>query len=193
MEAEKFTLYSIDEYLEMEEKSEVRHEYLGGTFHAMSGASRRHNRIALNIASFLRGRFAGGPCEVYIEGVKVRIRTQVSDFFYYPDVVVGCDPADSHEFYLENPAILFEVTSPGTESTDRREKWLAYQTLESLQHYLIVSQEKPRIEWLRRSGDGWEVLTLTRPEDRLDFPELVAELTLAEVYEGIEFASANGI
>lgn len=187
MEAEKFTFYSINEYLEFEERSEIRHEYLGGTIHAMSGASRRHNWIALTIASSLRQRLKGGPCEVYIEGVKVHIQTQVSDFFYYPDVVIGCDPSDTHDLYLEKPSIIFEVTSPTTESTDRREKLLAYQTLKSLNHYLIVSQDQMQVEWLRRAGDHWEVLRLTKKGDRIEFGTPEATLSVEEIYEGIVF------
>lgn len=111
----------------------------------------------------------------------------MSDFFYYPDVVIGCDPSDTHEQYLEKPSIIFEVTSPGTESTDRREKLLAYQTLESLNHYLIVSQDQMRVEWLRRAGDHWEVLKLTKKGDCIDFVEPEARLSLEEIYEGIVF------
>lgn len=187
MEAEQFTLYSVADYLELEELSEVKHEYLGGTIHAMSGAWRRHNEIAGNVYRKIIPQLSGGPCKTYIEGVKVHIRTEVSDFFYYPDVVIGCDPSDSHEQYLEKPSIIFEVTSPGTESTDRREKLLAYQTLESLNHYLIVSQDQMRVEWLRRAGDHWEVLKLTKKGDCIDFVEPEARLSLEEIYEGIVF------
>jgi Uma2 family endonuclease len=154
----------------------------------MAGANRRHNEIISSILAVLRPRLKGGTCKIYIEAVKLHIKTSLAEYFYYPDVMVGCDPADNHEYYLEHPSILFEVLSPSTESIDRREKLLAYQTIPSLEHYVIVAQEERRIEWLRREGNSWKVSVLTRPEDRLEFPGQGASLTLAEIYDGIEFA-----
>ena len=118
--------------------------------------------------------------------MKLHIKTSLAEYFYYPDVMVGCDPADNHEYYLKSPSILFEVLSPSTESIDRREKLLAYQTIPSLEHYVIVAQEERRVEWLQREGNSWKVLVLTQPEERLEFPGQKASLTLAEIYEGIE-------
>ena len=186
MEAEKYTLYTIEDYLEAEQRSEIRHEYLYGTIHAMAGGSRRHNEIANSISSELRSHLKGGPCRTYISDVKVRVRAMGGDLFYYPDVMVGCDPTDRHDYYLERPSVLVEVTSPSTESTDRREKLLAYQSIASLDHYVIVSQEDRRIECFRRAANGWDRLILTSPEDGLDFAALGATLTLGEVYDGID-------
>ena len=170
--------FSVEEYLRDEVARETRHEYLGGTVHAMAGANRRHNEIISSIFALLRPQLKNGTCKAYIEAVKLHIKTSLAEYFYYPDVMVGCDPADNHEYYLESPSILFEVLSPSTESIDRREKLLAYQT--------IVAQEERRVEWLQREGNSWKVLVLTQPEERLEFPGQKASLTLAEIYEGIE-------
>jgi len=190
MEARSYQTCTPEAYLEAEKVAEVRHEYLAGTVHAMAGASRRHNRIALSIATTLRRQVRGGPCEVYLEGVKVRIRTAISEFFYYPDAMVGCAPEDRHEFYLENPSLLFEVLSPSTDQIDRREKLLAYQTISSLDHYLIVSQDERQVERIRRDGATWTATVLEEPHDRLSFPKQGMELTLAEIYEGIQFGES---
>jgi len=189
MEAVKYGNCTPEAYLEAEKLSEIRHEYLAGTVHAMSGASRRHNRITGAIYRLLADRLAGrgGPCEVYMEGVKVRIRTAINEFFYYPDVMLGCDPEDRHEFYLEKPSLIFEVLSPSTDQIDRREKLLAYQTIPSLDHYLIVSQDERRVEWIRREGKAWTAELLEAAGDRLVFEQHGIELTLAEIYEGIDF------
>lgn len=180
--------FSVEEYLRDEALREVRHEYLVGTVHAMAGASRQYNRIVRRIESHLNEQFGKGPCEAWNSDVKLHIKTSLAEYFYYPDVMVGCDPADNHEYYLESPSILFEVLSPSTEAIDRREKLLAYQTIPSLEHYVIVAQEERRIEWLQREGNSWKVSVLTRPEERLEFPGQAASLSLAEIYEGIEFA-----
>jgi Uma2 family endonuclease len=184
--AEQLQLFTVEDYLRDEVGRETRHEYLGGTVHAMAGASRQHNRIVRRIESHLNEQFGKETCEAWNSDVKLHIKTSLAEYFYYPDVMVGCDPADNHEYYLESPSILFEVLSPSTESIDRREKLLAYQTIPSLEHYVIVAQEERRVEWLQREGNSWKVLVLTQPEERLEFPGQKASLTLAEIYEGIE-------
>jgi Uma2 family endonuclease len=187
MKWEKYTLITVEDYLEAEQRSEVRHEYLYGTIHAMAGGSKRHNAICGQIYRLVVGRLGRGPCRVYIADVKVRVRTRLGEIFYYPDVMVGCDPTDRHEFYLERPSILFEVTSPSTELTDRREKLTAYQSLASLGHYVIVSQDARSVEWFRRVEDGWERFVLKAAQDRIEFGEVEVTMSLEEIYEGIDF------
>lgn len=187
MEAEKYTLFTVEEYLEAEQRSEIRHEYLYGTIHAMAGGSKRHNAICGQIYRLFANRLGRGPCRAFIADVKVLVRTRLGEIFYYPDVMVGCDPTDRNDFYLERPSILFEVTSPSTEQTDRREKLTAYQSLASLEHYVIVSQDTRSAEWFRRAGDGWERILLADPGDALGFDGPGVELTLGEIYEGIDF------
>lgn len=179
--------FSVEEYLRDEALREVRHEYLNGTVHAMEGASRRHNRIARRIENLLTIQFGNGSCEAWTSGVKLHIQCDLGEVFYYPDVMVVCDPADNHESFLEHPSILFEVLAPSTEQIDRREKFQTCRSIHSLEHYVIVAQEERRIEWLQREGNSWKVLVLTQPEERLEFPGQKASLTLAEIYEGIEF------
>lgn len=191
MEAEKIDWYSVEDYLALEERSEVKHEYLAGTIFAMSGASRRHNQIALNVAVRLREQTSGGPCSVYMEGVKARIQSKKAVNFYYPDVMVGCDPDDDHEYYLERPSVVFEVTSPGTDRTDRREKVMGYQLIETLTDYIIVAQERCHVEWYYVSNGLLELKTLDSMDQTIEFPSIGATLTLFEVYEGIAFDDAE--
>ena len=184
MAAEKFQIVSVAEYLAEEEGGEVRHEYLHGTLHAMAGSSRRHNEICGQLYEMLRSRLRGGPCETYFSDVKLHIRVLAGDLFYYPDVMVGCDPTDRHEYYLERPTVVFEVTSPTTALTDRREKLLAYKSVPSLEHYVMVSQDEMRVEWLRRAGEGWERLVLTEPGERLEMESIGAGMSVGEIYAG---------
>lgn len=173
-------LLSVEEYLRLEEASEVKHEYIAGAVYAMVGASRRHNRIALNIASRLLAVAGEGPCRVYMADVKLRAAPGV---LYYPDVMVACGP-EGDPLIEEAPCLLVEVTSPGTEIVDRREKWAAYREIESLQTYLIVHQDERRVEryyrderneWRRAEVAGEGRLPLTCPE---------IELSLEEIYRG---------
>lgn len=133
---------SPEEYLEGEQLSEVRHEYLGGSVYAMSGASEPRNVISLNIATALREHLRGHRCHVYRNDMKVRLRVTDDDYFYYPDVFVACEHGESSPYFKEHPAIIFEVISPATERVDRREKLLAYQRIPSMEIYALVEQER---------------------------------------------------
>ena len=124
----------------MERDSPVRHEYVGGMVHAMTGASRRHNRISLNIARKLADAAEGTPCRVYISDMKV---LTPDDLGYYPDVMVACGSAPEDEYLETDPCLIVEVLSPNTESKDRREKLVAYMKIPSLRTYLILDQVPP--------------------------------------------------
>lgn len=120
---------SVERYLELERESLIRHEYVGGQLYAMTGTTKRHNLIVGNILVALREAAKGTSCRVYSENVKVRTP---EDVVYYPDVMVACEP-DTDDLYVEQePCLLVEVISPTTESTDRREKLIAYRTIPRL-------------------------------------------------------------
>lgn len=174
---------SIEEYLDLEETSPVRHEYVAGQLYTMTGTTRRHNEIVLNIAIRLRAAARSGPCHVYVESVKVRA---AGDVVYYPDVVVTCDPTDDDPLIVHRPCLVVEVLSPSTRVTDQREKAMVYKTMASLGAYLIIDQEQRLVErhWRDRSGE-WRRTVVTEHGDLpLPCPEL--PLTLDEVYEGVE-------
>jgi len=116
---------TVAEYLESEKSSPMRHEYLAGQVYAMGGTSATHNLIAGNVFARLRAHLRGRPCRVFISDMKVRI--EAVDFFYYPDVLVICDPEDSEEYFKTRPCLIIEVASPTTALIDKREKLLAYQ------------------------------------------------------------------
>ena len=104
-----------EEYLENERIGEVRHEYLGGLVYAMAGASATHNLIALTLATRLRAHLRGKGCQVFISDMKVKIAA--IDIFYYPDVMVTCDPADNADYFRTSPVLIIEVASPTTAVT----------------------------------------------------------------------------
>jgi Uma2 family endonuclease len=147
---------SITEYLESEMHSEVRHEYRNGYVRGMAGASKNHERVALSLAAALLAHLKGSPCEVFKSDMKVLVDVDEQQAFFYPDLVVGCDPADDEAFYLRHPKLIIEVLSVD-EFRDRVEKRLIYQRLPSLEEYAVVSQDpaKPEITIFRRA-DAWE-------------------------------------
>ena len=177
------TLISIDEYLEGEQLTEVRHEYIAGRVYAMSGGSEAHNTICLNLASALREHFRGKACRVFMADMKLRLNIAQDTIFYYPDLLVTCDPADDAKYYKAKPTVLVEVLSPSTERLDRREKFLAYQRLPSLEEYVLVSQEAMSVTLFRRSHD-W-CAELFAKDDTLTLPSINFEQTLAALYEDV--------
>src|SRR5262245_26554542 len=101
--AKSADLLTPEEYLEGERYSDVRHEYVDGRVYAMAGASDDHNRIAANLLAFLHAALRGKPCEPFMADMKVKIPSRFADAFYYPDVMVACDPADNARYYRERP------------------------------------------------------------------------------------------
>ena len=156
---------SISDYLQGEQHSPIRHEYLNGEIFAMTGGSEEHNRIAGNLYAALLSHLRGSGCKTFIADMKVQIQDGVnrSDIFYYPDVMVTCDPQDQQRYYKTRPCLIVEVLSPSTEKLDRREKRLNYQTLASLQDYLLVRQDRAEVDLYHRDDSGlWRAPTLHR-------------------------------
>ena len=148
---------SIDDYLRQEERGEVRHEYVKGVVYAMVGGTARHNLITSAIASTLRSHLKGASCSVFMSDMKV----QTDESFYYPDVMVVCSPVDPGSLYQTQPVLIVEVLSPSTESRDRLEKLVAYQSIPSLKEYLLVSQDKVAVDIYRRDKDTWQLESLS--------------------------------
>jgi Uma2 family endonuclease len=184
---ERFSL-SVAEYLAGERDGAVRHEYVGGQVYAMAGASARHNRIAGNNFSRLNDHLAGDQCEPFISDMKIRV---TPDLFYYPDVVVTCDPPGSDPYFRTAPRLIVEVLSPTTERTDRHEKLAAYRNCESVQEYALVAQEQMFIELHRRSADGWQTEFFTEPDDLCTFHSVGLTLSLREIYRNVSFDEAT--
>ena len=181
----KSALLTVEEYLAGEPASEVRHEYLGGTVYAMAGASVDHNKISLNLALGLTSHLRGKRCEAFMADVKVRLNLASDDIFYYPDVMVACDPRDTDKFFKRFPKVLIEVMSESTERIDRREKRWSYQQIETLEEYVLVAQDRMEVTLFRRAN-GWKPEVLNKPDQSLVLASLEFSLPLSGVYEGVK-------
>lgn len=174
----------VAEYLELEEASSVKHEYVAGEIHALAGVTRRHNRIAVNLVRRLADAAAGGPCRVSVVDVKLRA---ARDIIYYPDVMVACGPESADPRIEDAPCLVVEIVSVSTERTDRREKLMVYKHIPSLRAYLIVDQEQRRVQRHWRDDDGvWWDADLT-DKGRVPIPCPETEMTLDQIYEGVPF------
>lgn len=173
---------SVEQYLAREERAERRHEYVAGFVYAMTGATLRHSTIVRNILMALHAAAAGGPCQVFVSDVKVRI---ADEGFYYPDVVTICTPTGGDDVYVTEPCLVVEVTSPSTRATDRREKLIAYGKIASLRAYLIVDHRRRFVEWYVRDAEGLRLRADVSGDVVIDLACPRTTLTLDTVYEGV--------
>lgn len=174
-----------EDYLSGEETASVKHEYVDGEVYAMAGAGERHNRIALNVAFHFRAATRGKACAAYMADMKLRLVEQ--NLFYYPDVMLACDPDDDHPLYKTRPCVIVEVLSPSTAATDRREKWHANRGLASLRAYLMVDSEVRRAEYYLRDEAGiWQHAGLEENEVfSLRCGDAQIVLALDDLYEDV--------
>lgn len=178
---------TVDEYLNGELASPIKHEYLGGVVYAMAGGSNWHNRIATNILGSLHARLRGKRCEPFNSDTKIRVRLPTQVRFYYPDAAVVCDPNPLEDSFQDHPQVIVEVLSASTRRIDEFEKKDAYLTIPSLSAYVLVEQESASVVVFRRQGDGFAREELCGLEAVLGLPEIEVELPLSEVYERVEF------
>lgn len=178
-------LISIEDYLDGETRTDIKHEYLDGEVVAMGGASARHVLVAGALYAALLPHARRKGCQLFIADMKLRVDHNDQTYFYYPDLLLSCDPLDREPLFRRRPCLIVEVLSPGTERIDRREKLFAYQTIPSLREYLLVDPEKRSVE-IFRFGDSVRHETLTEGSFRLDC--LDAEVTIDDVYVDAEMA-----
>jgi Uma2 family endonuclease len=178
---------SPDEYLVRERAAEYRSEYLAGEVRAMTGASRKHNRIAMNLGALLHGQLRGGPCEPFMSDMRVKVER--TGAYFYPDVVVACGASsleDEFQDTLLNPVLVVEVLSPATADFDHNGKWEHYRRIPTLMDYLLLSQAEPRVERYARQSEGlWLFSETTGLDAELRLESIGCTLALRDVYERV--------
>lgn len=177
---------SAEEYLKFEEESDVRHEFVSGRIFAMAGATEAHDTIVVNLTILIGSKIKGSGCRLFSSDMKVKVKSVES--YYYPDLMVSCEPYSAKSVYKEAPCLVVEVLSPSTRDIDLREKLLAYKTLVSLKEYLIVYQEERRAELYRRSLDDDWTVSVHQSADSLRLspaPGLEIEIPIQDIYDGV--------
>jgi Uma2 family endonuclease len=169
---------SVEKYLAYERESDCRHALVGGFLDAMTCVSDRHEEIAANLLAALHRHLRPSGCRVYGANLKIR----VGDDFLYPDLFVRCGQERGDPYFKTDPLLVIEVLSPNTQRNDRGDKRLAYQSLPSLQEYVLVSQEAPRIEVLARTEAGWETRLYESLDATLTLSSIRLDLPLSEIY-----------
>lgn len=174
-----------DDYLQLEAESPIKHEYINGDVYAMAGATDAHVTIAGNLFALLRSHVRGTGCRVYIADMKLRVETR--NCFYYPDVLVTCDERDAETAtYKRFPKLIVEVLSESTEAFDRGNKFFDYQTLETLEEYVLINTQHQRVECFRRNPEGlWVLQSYTPANETFELQSLTFSDTLSALYEDV--------
>lgn len=173
-----------EEYLALERKARRKSEYVNGQMIALAGASRAHNLIAGNLYREVSRQFLGRPCEAYIGDMRVKVLA--TGLYTYPDIAAVCGEIlfeDEHSDTLLNPTVIVEVLSPSTEAYDRGEKFAHYRRLEYLQEYLLVAQDKVRIERYIRQGAVWALSEANSLDEKVGLASIGCEVLLRDVYD----------
>jgi len=180
--------YTPAEYLALEEAAESKSEYWNGAIVAMSGAKIDHQQLVSNLTVLLSNKLKG-KCRVFPSEMKVWVKKR--NKFFYPDITVICDKPNFYKNRrdtIDNPKLIIEVLSKSTASFDRAEKFLSYQTLESLDEYILISQDKALVEqYIKREDGNWIYKATIGLESAVDFDSVKSALSLSEIYDLVEF------
>jgi Uma2 family endonuclease len=178
--------YTVEEYLTLERSAPYKSEFDDGRIYGMTGASRKHNLITVNIGRELSQQLKKRPCEAYSNDM--RVKAAKANSYHYPDIAVVCGAPqfeDSHVDTLLNPTLLIEVLSPSTEAYDRGGKFAHYRKIATLREYVLVSQDQPSIERYVRQGDVWILSEAVGLEASVPLESIDCVLSLSEVYDKV--------
>jgi Uma2 family endonuclease len=175
---------TVEEYLEFEENSPIKHEYIDGEIFAMSGPRLGHGAIVTNLAAAVHFHLRGGTCRAFASEIRARLEAEQKNIFYYPDLMVVCGNLDMDADHVIHPRLVVEVLSPSTRRIDKNEKTMNYRCIASLEEYVLVEQKRPEVIIQRRS-DQWVPQVLTSLEEVAEFRSIAFSLELKQIYEGL--------
>lgn len=178
--------YTPEEYLELEDNSPEKLEYFEGEIFAMAGGTPDHSLIAANLIGELRGALGARGCSVFTSDL--RLKVEATGLRTHPDVTVLCGPPRQDGVFLLNPTMVVDVLSKSTEAYDRGAKFEHYRTIQSLQTYLLVSEDTPRVEqFTRKTASEWEYHVTDGIDAALELRALDVKLPLRQIYLGVSF------
>lgn len=175
--------FTFEHYLEWERLQPLRHEFIRGEIFAMTGATDLHNELSGNLYTLLRQHLRGTECRVFMADVKLRV--EAADCSFYPDLLVTCAESDRTDRYVKRaPVLVAEVLSASTAAFDIGEKFATYRQLVSLREYVLVDQERIRIQVYRRLDEHWFVDSVG-PGEQLKLECIGLECPVEKVYEDL--------
>jgi Uma2 family endonuclease len=179
--------YTLDEYIEFEEKSEIRHEFHEGFLYPIDGTSGIHNEVIQNVMELIRPVFRQRGCKIYHESVKVELIEKGK--YVYPDILLTCDDMDKNATYIvKHPSLIIEVLSKSTAEYDKGPKFNYYQNVLTIQYYLLVESRWQSIELYSRTDKKglWTYQRFSEPTEIIEFPKLDFQLTFKDIYQDLD-------
>lgn len=188
--------YTLEEYFELERKSEERFEYWNGEVSPMSGVSEEHAEVETNMITVLKNRLRGRVCRVFPANMRIKVPSNPP--YRYADLSALWGEARFEEIggvdSLINPALIVEILSDSTEAYDRGDKFTHYKSIAAFGEYLLVAQHRPHVTQLVRRPDGsWVYNEFNDLSDSVSLSSLGCELSLNEIYQNVSFASPADI
>ena len=181
------SFYTPEQYLALERQASYKSEYVNGCIFAMAGASREHNQIAFNIAGELHSQLKNRPCLAYVNDLRVKVST--TGLYTYPDVAALCGEPhfeDERMDTLLNPSVIIEILSSTTEAYDRGDKFAHYRRLPSLMEYVLIAQDKVRVEHYIRQDRRWVLTEMDSQDETLCLASIQCEIPLREIYAKVD-------
>jgi Uma2 family endonuclease len=175
---------SYADYLAAEQDSDHRHEFLDGVIVAMAGGSDEHNAVAGTLARLLGNRRTGS-CRYYTPDQRFWIASRARGRYADGSIICGAPDHPAHDAQATtNPTVVIEVLSPSSEGDDDGDKRSDFQSLASLEAYVLVAQDQRRVKVYRRARGEWHAATYG-DGDSFELPTLSAAIPVADVYDGI--------
>ncbi len=183
---------SYADYVAVEQGSEHRHEFFDGVIVAMAGGSDEHNALGGRFARLLGNREVGA-CRYYSPDQRFWIASRVHGRYADGSIICGAPDHPAHDAQATtNPAVVLEVMSPSSEGDDDGDKRRDFQSLASLEAYVLVAQDQRRVKVYRRTAGAWHPVTYD-DGDRFELPHLSTPIAVAEVYDGILDAAGGSL
>ena len=194
MTALKQSSFTPEHYLALERQASYKSEYVNGGIFAMAGASREHNQVVFNIAGELHGQLKNRPCLAYVNDMRVKVST--TGLYTYPDVAVLCGQPDFEDERMDtllNPSVIIEILSPSTEAYDRGDKFAHYRRLPSLMEYVLIAQDKVRVEHYIRQGSKWVLTEMNSLDETLYLASIQCEIALRDLYAKVDLPGGQAM
>ena len=176
------------EYLEWEEKQDIKYEYVNGEVFAMTGGTIPHNDISLNLATALKIHLRGSGCKVSITDAKLGVSEKGP--FHYPDVMVTCDQRDKQAIqFIQFPCLIAEVLSPGTKGFDRGDKFRHYRRIKTLKEYVLINAQSINVDCYRLNERGiWELYPYEEGEE-IHLTTVDYRFPISLIYEDVQLSN----
>lgn len=183
------------EYLDFERGAEYKNEFVNGLIRAMSGASRKHNRVTVNLTREISAQLKNSRCEDFAGDMRVKV--SASGNYRYPDLVVVCGEPKFEDRELDtllNPTLIVEVLSKSTQEEDRTNKFNDYKSIPTFSEYLLVAQNRVFVEQYVLDGENWSYKTYTEADEIVYMPTIGCAVAMVDVYyrvPGIELTASS--